>query len=273
MTQPRVARPAALVMAALVASVALLALAALASPVSAQRGERGERFEEPGDNPPYDGRFTFARLRYETGLSGGSVFGGRGRGGGLPPWAHDFPRGERNFTKILSELTAVRTRTQVSVVLSIGDPELTKYPVAYMSEPGFWRVTEGDAKSLRAYLLKGGFIIFDDFRGRDWYNLEEQMRLVLPDHRWMPIDGTHQIFDSFYRIPNPENLTSYGDLAPTYWALFEDNDPAKRIIGLANRDNDMSEVWEYSGTGMYPVDITNEAYKIGINYIVYALSR
>ena len=99
------------------------------------------------------------------------------------------------------------------------------------------------------------------------------MRQVLPDHRWMPIDGTHPIFDSFYRVPNPENLTSYGDIAPTFWALFEDNDPKKRIIGLANRDNDMSEVWEYSGTGMYPVDITNEAYKIGINYIVYALSR
>ncbi len=255
-----------------IALVAWTAVAA-AAPLAAQRGERGGRYEEPGDNPPYDGRFTFARLRYEMGIGGGSFFGGRGRGGGEPPWAHDYPRGERNFTKILSELTAARTRTQESVVLSISDPELAKYPVSYMSEPGFWQVTEADARALRAYLLKGGFIIFDDFRGRDWYNLEEQMRRVLPEHRWQRLDGTHPIFDSFYRIPDPESLISYGDQLPTYWALFEENDPRKRIIAIANRDNDMSEVWEYSGTGMYPVDITNEAYKIGINYIIYALSR
>ena len=249
--------------------VVLLTMLATAVPVEAQRG-RCEGYLELEENPAYSGQFTFARLQYEMGFSGGF---GRGRGGGRPPWSHDYPCGERNFTKILSELTSARARTVQSVVLAIGDPELFKYPVAYMSEPGFWRVTDGDAKALRAYLLKGGFLIFDDFRGRDWFNLEEQMRQVLPEHRWMPIDGTHQIFDSFYRIPNPETLTSYGDVAPTYWALFEANDPKRRIIAIANRDNDMSEVWEYSGTGIYPVDITNEAYKIGINYIIYALSR
>jgi hypothetical protein len=251
--------------------LAVLACVALAAPLEAQRG-RCEGYLELEVNPPYSGQFTFARLQYEMGFSDGGGFN-RGRRGGRPPWAHDYPCGERNFTKILGELTAVRARTMQSVVLSIGDPELFKYPVAYMSEPGFWRVTEEDAKALRAYLLKGGFIIFDDFRDNDWFNLERQMRVVLPDHRWMRIDGSHQIFDSFYRIPNPESLTSYGDVSPTYWALFEDNDATKRIIGIANRDNDMSEVWEYSGTGMYPVDITNEAYKIGINYIIYALSR
>jgi hypothetical protein len=255
-------------MSARIAAAALLLLVAGAAPLAAQRG-RCEGYLELEENPPYSGQFTFARLSYEMEFS----FRGRGRGGGRPPWAHDYPCGERNFTKILAELTSARARTVQSVVLTISDPDLFKYPVAYMSEPGFWRVTAPDAKALNAYLLKGGFIIFDDFRDRDWFNLEEQMRLVLPEHRWMQIDGTHQIFDSFYRIPTPESLTSYGDVAPSYWALFEDNDPKKRIIAIANRDNDMSEVWEYSGTGMYPVDITNEAYKIGINYIVYALSR
>jgi hypothetical protein len=257
--------------AALAPGLIAILLAALATPVDAQRGEGGGRYAEPGDNPAYDGRFTFARLRYEMdGWFGG---GGRGRGGGQPPWAHDYPDGERNFTSILAELSTVRTRTMESVVLSISDPELGKYPVSYMSEPGFWRITEGDAVALRKYLLKGGFIIFDDFREDDWFNLVEQMRRALPDHRWQPIDGTHPIFDSFYRIPTPETLGSYGRYQPTFWVLFEDNDPKKRIIALANRDNDLSEYWEYSATGMYPVDLTNEAYKIGINYIIYALSR
>jgi hypothetical protein len=186
---------------------------------------------------------------------------------------HDYPRGERNFTKILGELTTVRAHTEQSVVLHLSDPDLAKYPVAYMAEPGFWRPSDPEVSALNAYLRKGGFIIFDDFRGGHWFNLEAQMRRVLPDLRFVQIDGTHPIFDAFYRIPAPESVQSYSEYSPTYWAIFEENDPKKRMIALANRDGDLSEYWEYAGEGFFPVDLTNEAYKLGINYIVYALSR
>lgn len=252
-------------------SALLFALLLCAQTLEAQRGGgRRNRFEEPGDNPPFDGRVTFVRLRYETGLDGNV---GMGRGGGDITWAHDYPRGERNFTKILSQLTTVRVRTQESVVMRVNDPQLSRYPIAYMAEPGFWRPNDAEVAGLSSYLRKGGFIIFDDFRGNHWFNLEGQMRRVLPDLRWIQIDGTHPIFDAFYRIPNPENLQSYSEYLPTYWALFADNDPKKRMIALANRDGDLSEYWEYSGEGFFPVDLTNEAYKLGINYLVYALSR
>lgn len=251
------------------ASDLMLAIVIFAGPALAQRGGR-ERFVEPGANPAYDGRYTFVRLRYEMGIDPGMGFR---RGGGLPPWAHDYPRGERNFTKILDELTTIRPRSHESVVLAINDPELFKYPVSYMSEPGFWRPNDSEVAGFSAYLRKGGFVIFDDFRGSDWFNLEEQMRRVLPDLRFIPIDGKHPIFDAFYRVPNPESLSSYGEYAPTFWAIFEDNDPRKRLIALANRDNDISEYWEWSGTGTDAIDLTNEAFKLGINYLVYALSR
>ncbi len=250
------------------AAVLLLSLT-LNAPMGAQgRGERGRGVQQIEPNPRYDGRFTFARIRYSMGMD----FGFGSRGG--PPWSHDYPRGERNFTKIVQELTAVRTRVAESVVIELTDPDLFKYPVAYMAEPGFWRMQEPEVAALNAYLKKGGFIIFDDFRGpRDWANLEFQMQLALPDLRFIPIDGTHPIFDAFYRIPQPEALETYGGYQPSFWAIFEDNDPKKRMIALANRDNDLSEYWEFSGEGYFPVDLTNEAYKLGINYIVYALSR
>ncbi|MDH5235151.1 MAG: DUF4159 domain-containing protein [Gemmatimonadota bacterium] len=255
-----------------VAWILALGLAARAAPAEAQRrGGGGQpRYEEPGDNPRYDGRYTFARLRYEMGVDANMGFRG---GRGLPPWAHDYPRGERNFTKILAELTTIRTRSEESVVLALDDPELLKYPVSYMSEPGYWRPNDREASAFRTYLQKGGFVIFDDFREYDWINLEAQMKRVLPEARFIKIDGTHPIFDSFYRLEDPETLTSYGRIPPTYWALFEDNDPTKRMIAIADRDNDLSEYWEWSDTGIYAVDLSNEAYKIGINYLVYALSR
>src|SRR6185503_1207131 len=126
---------------------------------------------EAAGNTPYDGRVVFIRLRYDTG------FGGfRSRMG--PPWSHDYPRGEMHFMKIIEEITQIRPRTDGSNILSLDDPELFNYPVAYMCEPGYWSMTDKEVEGFRAYLKKGGFVIFDDFRVAEgaWDNLQEQMR-------------------------------------------------------------------------------------------------
>ncbi len=161
---------------------------------------------EPGQ-VPYDGRFVFARLRYTQGVSpdelgGGRFFGRRGRGSQGPPWSHDYPRAERNFMKILAEITTLDPYTGPAggTIVDIGSPELFKYPVSYMAEAGFWTQTDEEVKNLRAYLLKGGFMIFDDFRGNDWANFEAQMKRVLPDVRMVELDLAHPIFHSFFDI-------------------------------------------------------------------------
>jgi hypothetical protein len=217
-------------------------------------------------NTPYDGRFTFVRLRY-----GGNFFGGR-QG---PPWSHDYPDGEVHFTKILEDISLLRVRTDGSNILSLDDPELFNYPVAYMAEPGFWGVTPTEAAAFRSYLLKGGFAIFDDFRGEHWDNLQEQMRRVLPEHHWIQLDGSSSVFHSFFEINDPHSLVPpYNqELIPSYWGMFEDNDPGKRMMVIANVNNDISEYWEYSDQGVYIVDLSNEAYKFGVNYVMYAMTH
>jgi hypothetical protein len=218
-------------------------------------------------NVGYDGRLAFVRLRYATG------FGGFGRRGGRElPWAHDYPTADIHMMKIVNELTTVGPHTDGSNIYSLDDPELMNHPIAYLSEPGFWSMTDEEAKGLREYLLKGGFVIFDDFRNQDWYNLEEQMKRAMPESRFVQLDGTHPVFNSFFEIKNLGFLQSYNG-QPTYWGIFEDNDPKKRLIAIANRDNDLGEYWEYSDTGTDPVDFSNEAYKFGVNYFIYGLTR
>ena len=78
-----------------------------------------------------------------------SAFGGFRRGGRDLPWSHDYPRGERNCTRILGELTTIRTRTEESAIVALNDPQLFRYPVAYMAEPGFWRPNDAEAAGLR----------------------------------------------------------------------------------------------------------------------------
>jgi hypothetical protein len=236
-----------------------------------ERGRASGREAFPG-NVEYDGRIVFVRIRYNVGMSGGpdgGVFGNRFRGSrGEPPWAHDYPTSDTHLMKILKELTVADPRADASNVFTLDDPDLMDYPIAYMSEPGFWGMSDEEAKGLREYLQKGGFIIFDDFRQNDMYNLEQQMKRALPDLRWVALQPEQTIFNSFFEIKN-FNFGYYGK--ETYYGLFEDNDPKKRVLAIAGHNQDLGEFWEFSDTGMMPVDLSNEAYKFGVNYFVYAL--
>jgi len=242
--------------------------------------ERSEPVDlEPGQ-VPYDGRFVFARLRYTEGvppdaLGGGFGFGRRGGGGQGPPWSHDYPRAERNFMKILKEITTLDPYIGLAggAIVDIGSPELFRYPVSYMAEAGFWTQTDQEAANLRAYLLKGGFMIFDDFRGSDWSNFETQMRRVLPKLQMVEIELTHPIFHSFFDIATLEFRQYYDRDRPQFIGAYLDNDPKKRLLFIANYNNDVGEYWEYSDAGWTPIDLSNEAYKLGVNYIIYVLTH
>jgi hypothetical protein len=222
-------------------------------------------------NVPYDGRQTFVRVKYQLPEFGGGGF----RGGGRDiPWSHDYPRGERHFTKIVGELSSTRMRIDASNILTLDDPQLGKYPVAYMAEPGFWRPNDAEALGLRNYLAKGGFIIFDDFVGDHWITFENAMKKVLPNARLIEMDLKHPIFDAFYRIKTLDyEHPIYRGYKSVFYGVFEDNDPKKRLLAIANYNNDLSEYWEFSDEGMFPLEMSNEAYKLGVNYIIYALTR
>lgn len=222
---------------------------------------------EPLPNVAYDGRFTFARIRYNS----VSEFGFRRRN---PEWAHDYPRAEFNFTKILGELSNIRTRLDGSVVLTLDDPELFKFPVSYLAEPGYWRPSDEEVQGLRNYLLKGGFLIVDDFDGRDWINMEAQMRRVLPEARLLRVPPEHPVFDSFYHITDFSGyIHPYSYNPSEFWGVFQDNDVNGRLMVAINYMADIAEYWEFADEGFFPIDLSNESFKLGVNYMIYALTR
>ena len=251
----------------------LLALVAGGSVLAAQRFGGGcngcEALDAP-PNPPYDGRFTYARVKFNM---GGGEFGGRFRD---VKWGHDYPDADRNFPLIVKEITSTEVRTDGSVIVALDDPELMKYPFAYLCEVGFWIPSDAEAAGLRNYLLKGGFLLVDDFGGPNhMYNFETQLRKVLPEARLIPMTPEHPLYDSFYRI-NAIEYFSAGNLdsgPPQFLGIFEDNDPKKRLMAIVNFNFDVGEYWEYSSTGLFAIDLTNEAYKLGVNYLMYALTH
>jgi hypothetical protein len=232
------------------------------------------QYEAPSAGPyrtdvGYDGRFTFVRLRWQSDL------GYSRRGGWASAWNHDYPRAEQNLGLILQELTALDIRTDGSRILTLDDPDLFKYPIAFMWEPGFWNLTDREAETFRAYLLKGGFAIFEDFDGtQQWSVFEAQMRRVLPDARFVKLDQAHRVFDTFFKINDIYAIVHpMSHIRPSYYGIYEQNDPTKRLMVVANFDNDVPEYWEWSGQGLFPFDASNEAYKLGVNYIIYGLTH
>ena len=206
-------------------------------------------------------QFTFTRIRY-----GGGGF----RGGS---WAHDYPRGDEHFSKILDYLTLLDTNLGPTNVFAFDDPELHNHPIAYVSEPGFWSMDEPELDGLRAYVRKGGFLIFDDFEAEQWHNFEAQMRRAFPDLRAIEIDISHPIFHSFFELKQLVVPHPLVQVTPVYYGYFEDNDPQARMLAIVNYNNDLAEYWEFSDTGLFAVDFTNDAYKLAVNYVIYAMTH
>src|SRR5687767_11354603 len=121
---------------------ATLLLAVLIAPIAASPRNQ--------DGHAYNGKFTFSRIRY---ASGG--YGFRGGGGS---WAHDYPFADENISTVMREISILRPADGPTNVFDLEDPGIFYHPVIYMSEPGFWGITDQGARNLRAYLLKGGFI-------------------------------------------------------------------------------------------------------------------
>lgn len=231
------------------------------------RGRRARASADPQVRKAYDGRFCFVRLRWQA--------GGRFRGFWGQAWNHDYPRAERHLSQILRELTFIDARVDGHQLLTLDDPALFHFPMAFMWEPGFWTITPTEAAAFRAYLRKGGFAVFEDFDGRaQWANFEAQMRQVLPEARFVKLDGSHPIFRAFFHINDIDSIVHpMSGQRPSYLGVFEDNDPTKRLMVVANFDNDVPEYWEWSGEGLFPFDTSNEAYKLGVNYAVYAFTH
>ncbi|MEO7360198.1 MAG: DUF4159 domain-containing protein, partial [Gemmatimonadaceae bacterium] len=244
------------------------ALVAGVSLAHAQRGFRRQSADLVITDTPYDGRFQFARLKFETAPGGFYYIG-------LPAWAHGYPRGENNLARILKEISRMPLlHLEASNVIALDDPALGKYPVAYMADPDYWTMSDPEATALRGYLLKGGFVIFDDFRDDSrngmtaWATFEQQMKRIIPNARFFDLDPSFPIFHSFFEI-NTFNIIpqAYDKNRAILRGLFEDNDPKKRVLAMINFNTDISDFWEFANNGFYLVSQHNEAYKLGVNYV------
>lgn len=242
--------------------------------------EYGSHFPLPPDwNKP--GEWTFARLMFPP----GPLDGYRGRFDGpwqegLSLWTQDYPRADRSMANAVRRLTNVDARSvEQSVNLDDGD-EVYNWPWLYAVQVGEWGLTEKQAKKLRDYLLRGGFFMADDCHGsQEQAYFEKTMKMVFPERDLVDIPNDDPIFHTFFnlddrfQIPGAEHLAT-GHKKDGYVAHWKGiYDDKGRIMVAFSLNSDIGDSWEFLDDPRYPPKFSVLGTKIGVNYVIYAMTH
>jgi hypothetical protein len=201
---------------------------------------------------------------------------------GSTSWTQDYPRADRHFSLALRRLTRVHVRSvEQPVNLDDGD-DVYRWPWLYAVQVGEWRLTEAQAKTLREYLLRGGFFMCDDFWGTyEWEVFEESMKRVFPDRIAVDIEDSDAIFhtiydlDERYQVPGQRYVrtgqTAKCQGCPARWrGIYDDKG---RLMVAMTFDSDLGDSWEWADYPEYPEKFSALGIRIGVNYVVYAMTH
>jgi len=216
--------------------------------------------------------FTFIRVQFDA----------MGYGWGSGGWAHDYPAAETNFLRGVTRLSRIHIHAEPDV-LRLDDERIFEFPFLYLVEigrDGGPNFTDKEVENLQEYLLRGGFLLIDDFKGNaGWQVFRQAFEKIFPDSQWLKLDPSHAIFHIFYDIDGAQRIPGiyflHGNapsdhMNPENWAIL---DSQGRIMVLINWNSDMGDGWEHTYDEHYPTKYANLAYRLGINYLLYALTH
>ena len=268
---------------AIAASVSLLLIGALFALQRPWREYPGVEYENFPIPPDYRERteWVFARLMYPA-IPGRGFRSNPDWKHGRANWTIDYPRSDRHFSEALRRLTRIHARSvEQPVDLDDGD-EVFYYPFLYAVEVGHWALTDSQAAKLREYLLRGGFFMCDDFHGTfEWEVFNASMKKVFPERPIVDIDNSDQIFhtlydlDDRYQVPGAQFIWSgriyeHDGYVPRWRGIYDDKG---RLMVAICHNMDLGDSWEHADNPEYPEKFSELGIRIGVNYVVYAMTH
>ncbi|HVA89087.1 MAG TPA: DUF4159 domain-containing protein [Chloroflexota bacterium] len=248
-------------------------------------GYGGWGAEESTNVPPERAEFAWSRLQYDpaVGAEGGGGFGWGGWGGfrHRGRWSTDYPKADRFFLDALRRLTRINARSYEQVI-NLNNNDVYNYPFLYAVQVQSWTFTPTQAARLRDYLLKGGFLMVDDFHGtEDWDNFMRGMRLVFPHRPVEDLPNGDEIFHVLYNLDDKFQVPGeqYVNTGRTYekdgyvpkWRAIRDD--RGRIVVAICHNMHLGDAWEWADSPQYPEKFVGMALRIGINYIIYDMTH
>lgn len=205
-------------------------------------------------------------------------------GPGRPWWAIDWPDAEEHFTTGVARYTSIDIAAD-SRHIRLGDPALFDFPWLFVQQVGRWQLSNAEKTQLREYLLRGGFMVVDDFHGPEqWSIFSNVLAEVLYDYEIVDIPTGDELLHVLYeleqrtQIPGRRHLFSNGSNTevhmphgpPRWRGIYDDQN---RLMVAINFNMDMGDAWEHADDPAYPLPMTSLAYRFGINYLIYAMTH
>ena len=193
----------------------------------------------------------------------------------------DYPKADRQFLIAMHRLTRIDDRPYEQVV-TLDNEDIFNYPWIYAVQVQNWSFTPAQAKRLREYLLKGGFLMVDDFHGtEDWENFMNGMREVLPDRPIEDLQSSDEIFHTLYdvddkmQIPGEQYVWTAGptrkDGYQPKWRAIRD-DKGRIIVAICHNMH-LGDAWEWADDPNYPETFASMAFRVGLDYIIYGMTH
>jgi hypothetical protein len=228
--------------------------------------------------------WTRARLRYPAvgTLHNWYDFRGEPVDGGPLNWTIDYPRSDRHLLQGIRRLTRIDTRSVEQVVDLDGEDDVFNWPVMYAVEVGHWNLTDQMADQLRDFLLRGGFLMVDDFHGTlEWNVFLRSMNKVFPDRKIVDLDNKDPIFHVVYDLDDRVQVPGwqwsisgktyeYDGFDPKWRGIYDDRG---RVMVAICHNMDLGDAWEWSDDPRYPEKWAGLAYRIAVNYVMYDLTH
>ena len=217
--------------------------------------------------------WVFARFMYRA------VETWRGRGNN---WTIDYPRSDRHLSAAVRRLTQIDARSAEQPVAAEDGDDIYNWPWLYGVEVGHWDLTDFQAAKLRDYLNRGGFFMCDDFHGTwEWETFAASMRKVFPNRPIVDIPDSDPIFHTVYdlaeryQVPGEQFVytgrTAEKDGFQARWRGIYD-DKGRLVVAICH-NMDLGDSWEHADNPEYPEKYSALGFRIGVNYIVYAMTH
>ncbi len=227
--------------------------------------------------------WAFARLMYPPGPLNGYRYRDLDWHTGVSLWTQDFPRADRHFSLAVRRLTRIHVRS-VEQPVNLDEGDAYDWPWLYAVQVGEWGLTGVQGQELREYLLRGGFFMADDFHGNaEWAEFESRIRKALPEFPIREIDDDDPIFHTVYDLDQRIQVPGEAHLRAGYksnngpssrgahWrGIYDDKG---RIIVAILYNSDIGDAWEWADDPRYPAKFADLAIRLGVNYIVYAMTH
>ena len=158
--------------------------------------------------------------------------------------------------------------SSVQAVIKPSDANLFDYPFIFMTGHGNITFSEREARNLRDYLLRGGFLYADDDYGMD-EAFRREIRKVFPDREMIELPASHPLFHCYFSFPQGiPKIHEHDGKRPQAFGIF---DETGRLMVLYTYETNVSDGW--SDAHDNPPEVAEEAFKMGTNMLYYIMAQ